>query len=255
MTGPPRPIARPGQGHPVGGPDDAPRCTAPPPGAVPLTARQAAPILGIDERSVRKRVGAGTLYGQPGERGRLVVWVPRELVAAFNRREERGRRGSGLEPDPDPLLPPIDPDGPDGATGARDAARRQPATMCRECLAPVVARLGQLEREHGELAGRVRAKDELIAELRHRAARAEEGWARERQRASALEEEVTDRRDGRALSTPPPARSARATAALPQETSLATWWDRCRDALIERAARPRLWFDEFVRRWLGDDDG
>ena len=70
-----------------------------PPGAIALTVKQAAPILGIDERSVRKRVAAGTLYAEPGETGRLLVWVPNAAITAHRQRE------ANTGHDPGPLRP------------------------------------------------------------------------------------------------------------------------------------------------------
>ncbi len=156
---------------------------------------EAARVLGISERAVRKRIQTGTLRASPAGRS-YDVWLP----ALHNPGPEQDRPTSS--PGPAPAEPRTGPagaaqgggSGPSGpgpepieaafrsASGAvvSDAARLQLAAIRDEWLAPLVERIGALERENGELAGQLAArggvlaaKDETIAELRRRAEAAE----------------------------------------------------------------------------------
>ncbi len=156
---------------------------------------EAARVLGISERAVRKRIQVGTLKASPVGRS-YDVWLP----ALHGPGPEQDRPTSGPGPVPaEPSTGPTDPardasSGPSGpgpepieaafrsSSGAvvSDAARLQLAAIRDEWLAPLVERIGALERENGDLTGQLvaradvlAAKDETIAALRRRAEAAE----------------------------------------------------------------------------------
>jgi hypothetical protein len=129
-----------------------------------LSVREAADRLGIGERAVRKRIAAGTLNGVKGAGG---VWYvalhqssapaqpePSEPIRFPQRnRADRGTQNHGADPgtgtSSDPGTAAAHPAGP------TLTARTQLDLIMSEWLAPLVNRIGSLERENGRLETRI----------------------------------------------------------------------------------------------------
>lgn len=145
-----------------------------------VTTDEAATLAGVSSRTIRRWVQRGFLPATETPNGYLLS--PADLPAA--RRAAGHGRGHGQRP-------PGHDRGHGHADTATDAdaatavavnpnARAQLEAIRDEWLAPLVERIGQLEREIGRLEGardaqaaEVAAKDEMIAELRRRAELAE----------------------------------------------------------------------------------
>ena len=205
-----------------------------PPGATPLTVKQAAPILGIDERSVRKRVAAGTLYAEHSETGPLLVWVPDKAIAAHRQRPAQPGRGPGpLHPGsgsrPDPAL------SDETIAAVVEAVRAELAAVREEWLTAALAQVGRLERQNAELAGRLVAGDRLVAQLPERVEQEERDVAAG-QRCDHTPAHQTDASPEAAPTTSP----ASAPAAVPHRRQPWLLWLETR-------------FDHFLRWVFGDE--
>ena len=208
----------------------------PPPGATPLTVKQAAPILGIDERSVRKRVAAGTLYAEPGGTGRLLVWIPDATIAASRRRAPRPEDGPGPA---GPGFGSGQEAAPVGDTAAAvvGAVRDELAAVREEWLTAVLAHVGRLERHNADLTRRLAVRDRLVAQLRERVEQLECAGATRR------DDDAPVPATGPAGASPAVAHRRRPW--LPRRTL----GDRLFNPLVERALWPETRFDRFLR-WV-----
>jgi len=129
---------------------------------------------GLPARTLRHWIGTGKLAAIAGKRGKLVSMGEVEQLARMvgkpigNMATPNGNTATSADEVADNVA-----DSSAATVLVNDAARLQLATIRDEWLAPLVERLGELEREHGRLEATSAAKDETIAELRRRAEIAE----------------------------------------------------------------------------------
>jgi hypothetical protein len=139
-----------------------------------VTVEVAGKAAGISPRTLRHWIASGKLPAIAGKRGKLVsmgeVARMAELVGkpVGNSAILDGNTATSAATIAGNAAAPL-------AESAlvSDAARLQLATIRDEWLAPLVERIGELERENGRLEATSDAKDETIAELRRRAEQAE----------------------------------------------------------------------------------
>jgi len=125
---------------------------------------------GIPARTLRYWVASGKLSAIAGKRGKLVSMGEVERLAVIVGKPV----GNANPPDGNPAMFADEVAGnvadrlADSAL-VSDAARNQLAAIRDEWLAPLIERIGELERENGRLEATIEAKDETIAELQSRA--------------------------------------------------------------------------------------
>ncbi len=160
--------------------DTAPVGTADATGVVTVTTSEAAALAGVTPRTIRRWLQEGWLASveASGERRISPADLPAAKALARRRAQEGRRRGHGR------TGARVSPATTVAVTGDTTAG---PLMVAPSTLAQLVERLGALEREGGELRGRlaalgavVAAKDETIAELRRRAEAAERELAAHR---------------------------------------------------------------------------
>ena len=143
-----------------------------------VTVEIAGKLAGISSRTLRHWIASGKLSAIAGKRGKLVSMGEVAHLAMLVGKPV----GNPTTPDGNPATIAEDVAGSIAGNVAdssaatvlvSDAARLQLATLRDEWLAPLVERLGELERENGRLEATGAAKDETIAELRRRAEYAE----------------------------------------------------------------------------------
>ncbi len=155
-------------------------------GVVTVTTAEAAWLAGVTPRTIRRWLQEGWLASveEDGERRISPADLPVAKELARQRAQEGRRRGHSRAAARVGGVTTADAT----ADATRDMTRDTtagPLMVARGALAPLLERLGVLEREGGELRGRlattaavVAAKDETIAELRRRAEVAERELAR-----------------------------------------------------------------------------
>ncbi len=124
-----------------------------PPG--PLSVKDAAAYFGITERAVRKRIHVGTLMGEHID-GQWKVWP-----------SARPQRGTGTEPEQFPRST----EQRNSSSGTDGAA--QVAVVIQQMQAPLIERIGALERELGRTQEQRDRAAQEATELRYRAEQAE----------------------------------------------------------------------------------
>ncbi len=137
---------------------------------------------GIPARTLRYWISTGKLAAIAGKRGKLVSMGEVERIAQLT-----GKSPGNAEPLPAAAATSADAspgnlagriaDPAEGGALVSDLARQQLATIRDEWLAPLIARMGGLERENGRLEAERDAQVTMIAELRRRAEVAEEALA------------------------------------------------------------------------------
>jgi len=139
-----------------------------------VTVEIAGKLAGISSRTLRHWIASGKLSAIAGKRGKLVSMGEVEQLARMvgkpvgNATSPSGNPATSAEEVAGNLAEPLA-----DAALVSDLARQQLATIRDEWLAPLIERIGELERENGRLEATTAAKDETIAELRRRAERAE----------------------------------------------------------------------------------
>jgi len=136
--------------------------------AITVTTTEAAQIAEVSPRTIRRWIQQGWLVSIDGPNGQEVS--PADLTEAAQRAKQgRGQdRGHGHQP-PDTVTA--------SATATAIAARGQLDAVMQEWLAPLVDRIGKLERENGRLEQERDGQADTIAELRRRAEVAEAALA------------------------------------------------------------------------------
>jgi hypothetical protein len=143
----------------------------PPPPTGPLTVSEAAALLGITPRAVRKRLAAGELRGQLVD-GAWLVWIPVDVEPRPDPAGDRADRGQGAGSavprcaEPEPQAEPAPPPEPGGEPGQLHAANSsaqpqaepppvpptlppQLAAVMEQWLAPLIAQIGDLREQLG----------------------------------------------------------------------------------------------------------
>ncbi len=148
-----------------------------------VTVEAAGKLTGISSRTLRHWIASGKLSTIAGKRGKLVSMGEVEHLARLVGKS----LGNSTSPENNPatVAEGIAGNVADSSTATvlvSAAARLQLATIRDEWLAPLVARIGELERENGRLTAATAAKDETISELRRRAAAAEAEVAQQEER-------------------------------------------------------------------------
>ncbi len=151
---------------------------------------------GIPARTLRYWISTGKLAAIAGKRGKLVSMGEVARIAQLT-----GKSPGNAEPLPAEAATSATSssgnlagkiaDPAAGGALVSDLARQQLATIRDEWLAPLIARMGELERENGRLEAERDAQVNMIAELRRRAEVAEAEVARRQEveaarRAKAL---------------------------------------------------------------------
>ena len=153
-------------------------------GVVTVTTAEAARLAGVTPRTIRRWLQEGWLASVEagGERRISPADLPAAQALARRRAQEGRRRGHGRAGVRAGVATTADAT----AAATEDMSAGLPM-VAPGTLAQLVERLGALEREGGELRGRLAtaaavlaAKDETIAELRRRAEAAERGVAQGR---------------------------------------------------------------------------
>ncbi len=157
-----------------------------------VTVEIAGKLAGISSRTLRHWITSGKLSAIVGKRGKLVsMGEVRHLATLIGK-----PLGNVISPDGNSATIAEDVAGSiadniaDSSTAmvlVSDAARLQLATIRDEWLAPLVERIGELERENGKLETTGAAKDGTITELRRRAEVAEAALSQQRQAAEAAQ--------------------------------------------------------------------
>ncbi|MDP9373324.1 MAG: excisionase family DNA-binding protein [Chloroflexota bacterium] len=157
-------------------------------GIVTVTTAEAARLAGVTPRTIRRWLQAGWLASVEagGERRISPADLPAAKALARRRAQEGRRRGHGRAGAWAGVAATADATGDTTGDTTRDATTG-PLMVAPGTLAQLLERVGALEREGGELRGRLAmaaavmaAKDETIAELRRRAEAAERELARGR---------------------------------------------------------------------------
>ena len=139
-----------------------------------VTVEVAGTLAGISSRTLRHWIASGKLSAIAGKRGKLVSLREVEHLAQFVGKPVSNM--AGHVGNPATSAETVAGNVADSAAATAlvsDAARLQLATIRDEWLAPLVERIGELERENGRLEATTAAKDEMIAELRRRVEAAE----------------------------------------------------------------------------------
>ncbi len=138
----------------------------------------ASKATGIPARTLRYWISTGKLAAIAGKRGKLVSMGEVERIAQLT-----GKSPGNAEPLPAEAATSADAspgnlagriaDPAEGGALVSNLARQQLATIRDEWLAPLIARMGELERENGRLEAERDAQVNMIAALRRRAEVAE----------------------------------------------------------------------------------
>ena len=136
--------------------------------AMTVTTAEAARLAGVSPRTIRRWIQQGWLPSIDGPNGQQVF--PNDLAGAA----QRARQGRGQDRDHGHQPPATDAA---TATDTAITARGQLDAIMHEWLAPLVDRIGTLERENGRLEQERDTQADTIAELRRRAEAAEAALA------------------------------------------------------------------------------
>ncbi len=128
----------------------------------PLSVKDAAAYFGITERAIRKRIHVGTLMGEHID-GQWKVWP-----------HAQPQRGTGPEPEQFPRSTEQR-----NSSGGTDGAA-QVAVVIQQMQAPLIERIGALERELGRTQEQRDRAAQEAAELRRRVEHAERQLAEAR---------------------------------------------------------------------------
>jgi hypothetical protein len=201
-----------------------------------VTVEVAGKAAGIPARTLRYWISSGKLAAIAGKRGKLVSMGEVERLGLMVGKPV----GNMATPDGKPATSAEEVAGNIAESFAEsalvtDAARQQLATIRDEWLAPLIERIGELERENGRLEvtaetkdQALAAKDETIAELRRRAEAAEAEALREREAAAAAAEAnrrrlEQERRNREALEAAQATQEAPGTPEPPEGVSQGLW--------------------------------
>ena len=132
--------------------------------AITVTANEAAQLAGVSPRTIRRWIKNGWLASNDGLNGHEVY--PADLPEAAR----RARQGHGHDRDHGHDTPAADMD---TVADTAMTARGQLDAVMQQWLAPLVDRIGKLERENGRLEQERDTQAETIAKLRERLAVAE----------------------------------------------------------------------------------